>query len=86
MADSNLIARLRMPMVSLSRGDGVLWTNTSGLYGGLTASLTHNSPDTKMDRAYYLRPVTSGEILAGNARAISADPLRNALASRMASR
>lgn len=68
------------------RGDVVLWTSTSGLYGGLTASLTHMSPDTKMDRAYYHRPVTSGEILAGNVRTVGADPLRNALASRMASR
>lgn len=68
------------------RGDVVLWTNTSGLYGGLTASITHMSPDTKMDRAYYHRPVTSGEILAGNVRTVGADPLRNALASRMASR
>lgn len=69
-----------------SRGDVVLWTSTSGLYGGLTASVTHISPDTKMDRAYYHRPVTSGEILAGNVRDPSADPLRNALASRVASR
>lgn len=68
-----------------NRGDVILWSNTSGLYGGLTASVTHISPDTKMDRAYYHRPVTSGEILAGNIRTISADPLRNALSSRMAS-
>lgn len=64
----------------------ILWSNTSGLYGGLTASITHISPDTKMDRAYYHRPVTAGEIPAGNVRNISANPLRNALASRMASR
>jgi lipid-binding SYLF domain-containing protein len=68
------------------RGDVVLWTNTSGLYGGLTASITHVSPDTKMDRTYYHRPVTSGEILAGNVRSVSASPLLNALASRLASR
>jgi lipid-binding SYLF domain-containing protein len=69
-----------------SRGDVILWTNTSGLYGGLTASLTHISPDTKMDRAYYHRPVSSREILAGNLGNVNADPLRNALASRVASR
>lgn len=68
------------------RGDVILWTNTNGLYGGLTASLTHISPDTTMDRAYYQRPVISGGILAGNVRTVGADPLRNALASRMASR
>jgi SH3 domain-containing YSC84-like protein 1 len=69
-----------------SRGDVILWTNTSGLYGGLTASLTHISPDTGMDRAYYHRAVSSREILAGEVNSVSADPLRNALAARMASR
>jgi len=69
-----------------SRGDVIVWSNTSGLYGGLTASVTHISPDTKMDRAYYGRPVTSREILAGNVNSLKADPLRDALASRVASR
>lgn len=68
------------------RGDVILWTNTQGLYGGLTGSLTHIGPDTKLDRAYYQRPVTSSAILAGNVSNPNADPLREALASRMASR
>ena len=69
-----------------SRGDVILWTNASGLYGGLTASLTHISPDTKMDRAYYRRAVTSREILAGDVSSPRANALRDALASRVASR
>lgn len=68
------------------RGDVILWSNTQGLYGGLTGSLTHIGPDTKLDRAYYQRPVTSSAILAGEVRSRNADPLREALASRMASR
>lgn len=68
------------------RNDVILWTNTSGLYGGLTVGVKHISPDTSMDRAYYQRPVTSTEILAGNVNNPSADTLRNALASRVASR
>jgi lipid-binding SYLF domain-containing protein len=39
-----------------------------------------------MDRAYYQRPVSSADILAGNVSTPSADTLRNALASRVASR
>lgn len=68
------------------RGDVILWTNTQGLYGGLTGSLTHIGPDTKLDRAYYQRPVTSSAILAGDVSNPNAEPLRDALASRMASR
>lgn len=69
-----------------SRDDVILWTNTQGLYGGLTASLTHVGPDTKLDDAYYQRPVTSAAILTGSVSNPNADPLREALASRVASR
>ncbi|HEX5460758.1 MAG TPA: lipid-binding SYLF domain-containing protein [Steroidobacteraceae bacterium] len=69
-----------------NRGDVILWSNTSGLYGGVTASITDISPDTKMDQVYYQRPVNSEQILAGNVSNPSADTLRNALASRVASR
>lgn len=68
------------------RNDVILWTNTSGLYGGLTVGVKHISSDTQMDQAYYHRPVTSAEILAGNTSSPSAETLRNALASRVASR
>jgi lipid-binding SYLF domain-containing protein len=68
------------------RNDVILWTNTSGLYGGLTVGVRHLSPDTGMDRAYYQRPVTSSEILAGNVSNPNAGTLRDALASRVASR
>ncbi len=68
------------------RDDVILWTNTSGLYGGLTVGVKHLSPDTQMDRAYYQRPASSADILAGNVSSPNADALRNALASRVASR
>jgi len=68
------------------RDDVILWTNTKGLYGGLTVGVKHISPDNGMDRAYYQRPVSSTEILAGNLSSPNADSLRNALASRVASR
>jgi lipid-binding SYLF domain-containing protein len=68
------------------RNDVILWTNTSGLYGGLTVGVRHVSPDNGMDRAYYQRPLSSAEILAGNVSSPNADTLRNALASRVASR
>ena len=69
-----------------NRGDVILWSNASGLYGGISASLTDISPDTRMDQVYYQRPVNSEAILAGNVSSPSADTLRNALASRVASR
>jgi len=69
-------------------GDVILWTDTNGLYGGLTASVTDITPDRDMDRAYYGHQVTSQQILSGNANLSAPDaaPLRNALAMRMASR
>lgn len=69
-----------------NRDDVILWTNTKGLYGGLTVSLTHIGPDTQLDDTYYGRQVTSAAILAGQVSNPNADPLRQALASRVASR
>jgi len=69
-------------------GDVIVWTDTSGLYGGLTASVTDITPDKEMDRVYYGRQIGSKEILSGNAKvsAPEAAPLREALATRVASK
>ncbi len=66
--------------------DVIVWTNTKGLYGGLTVGVQQVSPDSEMNRAYYQPSVSSTDILAGNISSPGADPLRNALASRVASR
>jgi SH3 domain-containing YSC84-like protein 1 len=70
------------------KGDVIVWTDTNGLYGGLTASVTDISPDKDMDQAYYGMPVTSQQILTGAAspNAPNAAPLRNALTLRVASK
>jgi lipid-binding SYLF domain-containing protein len=69
-----------------TRGDLILWASARGLYFSLSASITRVAPDTKMDRVYYQRRVTSSEILGGNVSNPDASSLRNALASRVASR
>lgn len=67
-------------------GDVIIWTNTSGLYGGLTASVTDITPDENMDRAYYGRNVDARQILGSTAMSAKADPLRDALSTRVASK
>lgn len=66
--------------------DVVIWSNEHGLYGGLTASVTDISPDNKLDRDYYGRAVNSREILMGSVSNSSANSLRDALLSRVATR
>ncbi|MGH8258695.1 MAG: lipid-binding SYLF domain-containing protein [Steroidobacteraceae bacterium] len=73
------------------KGDVIVWANTSGLYGGLTASVTDITPDTGMDHAYYGERVSSRQILHGSvtgtaAMSANAEPLRNALSTRVASK
>ncbi len=68
------------------KGDVILWSNTNGLYGGLTASVTDITPDTKMDHAYYGERVSSRQILMGSVSNPSADRLRQALKMQVASR
>ena len=69
-------------------GDVIEWTDTNGLYGGLTASVTDITPDTDMDRAYYGTAITSQQLLSGSVSpsAPNAAPLRNALVTRLASK
>jgi lipid-binding SYLF domain-containing protein len=67
-------------------GDVVIWSNTNGLYAGLTASATDVTPDKGLDRVYYGRDVTSEQLLSGALRpsAPNAAALRDALATRLA--
>ncbi|MGH8220046.1 MAG: lipid-binding SYLF domain-containing protein [Steroidobacteraceae bacterium] len=71
-------------------GDVIAWSNTSGLYGGLTASVTDITPDRNMDHAYYGRHLSARQVLEGSpsGSTISAQsgPLRNALSMRVASK
>ncbi|MGH8207894.1 MAG: lipid-binding SYLF domain-containing protein [Steroidobacteraceae bacterium] len=67
-----------------SNGDVILWTDRRGLYGGLSAGVTHISPDTKLDRAYYQHFAGTHQILVGSARNEQANELRGALMTRVA--
>jgi len=61
------------------RGDVIVWSDTNGLYGGLTASVTDISADTGLDRAYYGRSTDARQILADQIKNRDADALRHAL-------
>ncbi len=69
-----------------TKGDVILWTDRRGLYGGLTAGVTHISPDPKLDRAYYQHFAGTRQILAGAARHEQANGLRGALTTRVATK
>ena len=68
------------------KGDVILWSDTDGLFGGLTASVTDITPDVKLDTSYYGRHVDAREILAGSVSNPSADSLRRAAMTRVALR
>ncbi len=71
---------------TVPRGDVIVWSNQEGLYGGLTASATTVEPESKLNHAYYEQEVSSEQILMGSAKNPSADPLRDALLMRVASK
>jgi lipid-binding SYLF domain-containing protein len=60
-------------------GDVVLWSDSQGLYAGLTASITDIRPDRKLDHAYYGRTANAREILSDQVKNPEANPLRHAL-------
>ena len=67
-------------------GDIILWSDTNGLYGGLTAGVTHIGPDTRLDDAYYRHSTGVHQILLGDVSNDHADALRDALQMRVATR
>jgi SH3 domain-containing YSC84-like protein 1 len=68
------------------RGDVIVWSSASGLYGGLTAGVTDITPSGRLDRAYYQQRASAREILGGNLHNSAADPLRDALETHVASK
>jgi SH3 domain-containing YSC84-like protein 1 len=66
------------------RGDVMVWSEAKGLYGGLTAGATDVTPSNRLDHAYYEQRVDAHEILTGNISNPAADPLREALATHVA--
>ncbi len=69
-----------------ARGDVIVWSNQKGLYGGLTASATNVTPESRFDHAYYQQEVGPRDILTGSASNSNADPLRDALLTHVASK
>jgi lipid-binding SYLF domain-containing protein len=68
------------------RNDIIVWTDTRGPYGGLTAGVTDITPDNRLDRDYYHEGVTPQMILTGKVTAHEANDLRGALSERVAER
>jgi SH3 domain-containing YSC84-like protein 1 len=66
--------------------DVIIWSDVAGLYGGLTAGVTHISPDMQLDRAYYHGHTAPRRILMGAVHNSRANVLRDALATRVASK
>jgi len=64
--------------------DIIVWTDTGGLYGGLTAGVTDITPDNHLDHQYYHADVTPHTILTGMVYNHQANDLREALATRVA--
>ena len=63
-------------------GDVIVWSDTNGLYGGVTASVTDITPDTGLDRAYYGHSADARQILSDQVKNRDANALRHVLAAR----
>ncbi len=61
--------------------DVVVWSSSTGLYGGLTVDGSVIKSEPNMDSAYYGRPVTSKEVLFGTLASPNAALLRKDMAS-----
>jgi SH3 domain-containing YSC84-like protein 1 len=59
--------------------DVVVWSSSTGLYGGLTVDGSVIRAEPNMDSAFYGRPVTSRDVLFGPIDSARAAPLRREL-------
>ncbi len=84
------VVRYSGDLTATTRGhnDIIVWTDSRGLYGGLTAGVTDITPDNRLDRDYYHDGVTSRMILTGSVKTHqpNANDLRDALSTRVAER
>lgn len=65
---------------SLGWGDITVWSDTEGMFGGANLAVTDISYDSAETAAYYRKPVTAAEVLAGRVNNPRAVELRAALA------
>ena len=63
----------------LNGADVVIWSKSSGAFGGLTVSGSEISQHTSEDQAYYGKPVTARDIIAGGVKNPAAAALVSAL-------
>ncbi len=59
--------------------DVVVWSSSTGLYGGLTVDGSVIRAEPNQDAAYYGRPVTARDVLFGNLSSSKVAPLRREL-------
>ena len=65
---------------SLGWGDITVWSDTEGMFGGANLAVTDISYDSAETTAYYRKPVTAADVLAGKVNNPRAVELRAALA------
>jgi lipid-binding SYLF domain-containing protein len=61
--------------------DIVVWSSSTGLYGGLTIDGSVIRAEPNQDAAYYGRPLTSRDVLSGNVSSARAAPLRREISA-----
>jgi len=66
---------------SLGWGDITAWADTEGLFGGATIAVTDIRYDSAETAAYYRKPVSAREVVAGRIGNPRAAELREALAN-----
>lgn len=89
-ADAGLtVARLSSSthiVSTLPTADVIVWTGTTGLFGGVAFEATDVAANFRLDQAYYHERVSMRQILDSSVHNSRADPLRMALSARVASR
>lgn len=71
---------------TLPRADVIVWTGTTGLFGGVAFEATDVATNFRLDQAYYHEPVSMRQILDNSVHNRGAAPLQMALMARVSPR
>lgn len=85
-AGLTLVNWSREGMRSAGMGNIVVWSDTEGLFGGAALNITDVDYDEDETGAYYKRPVSPREVMAGTVTNPHANALRQAIASAASGR
>lgn len=85
-ADFTIVNYSATAQGNYGKGDVIVWSDTEGAFAGANIAVSDINRDEDENHAYYGKQVSAKQILTGEVKEMHAENLRDALATRVASK